>query len=123
MRMGFEMCNPSQTFQSLQRRLAQPLGALVLAAVMLGGGSVQAAESRDIRDIKVPPGTASSFAPAPGISIEKATAIARKHTGGRVLSATPKTRSSGTEYRIRMLVDGERVTTVVVDHQGRIKKR
>ena len=65
----------------------------------------------------------SSFAPAPGITIEKATAIARKHTGGRVLSATPRQRSNGTEYRIRLLVDGQRVITVTVDSQGRIRNR
>lgn len=113
----------SQTFQPTQRRLTRTVNALLLALVLMCGMTAQAAEPRDLpRDLNSPT-TGSAFAPAPGISIEKATAIARKHTGGRVLSATPKTRSSGTEYRIRMLVDGERVMTVVVDHKGRIKNK
>ncbi len=82
-----------------------------------------AANSRaDLPDVSPPPAS-NGFAPAPGISLEKATAIARKHTGGRVLSATPKQRSSGTVYRIRMLVDGERVVTVTVDERGQITNK
>ncbi len=69
------------------------------------------------------PPNSSGFTSTPGISIERATAIARRETGGRVLSATPKQRSTGTEYRIRMLVDGERVITVTVDERGRVKNR
>jgi hypothetical protein len=117
--MDFEMRTDSQTLQTRRRRLFHAFGALLLGAAMLVGASAQAAEHRQ------PNGAApgNSFAPAPGISIEKATAIARKHTGGRVLSATPKSRSNGTEYRVRMLVDGERVMTVVVDHKGRIKNK
>jgi hypothetical protein len=76
----------------------------------------------ELKDLANPSGS-SSFAPAPGISVEKATSIARRATGGRVLSATPKQRSAGTEYRVRMLVDGERVVTVTVDHKGRIKNK
>jgi uncharacterized membrane protein YkoI len=84
---------------------------------------VHAAQENNARsDVKRPAGV-QSFAPAPGISLERATAIARKHTGGRVLSATPKQRSSGTEYRVRMLVDGERVVTVTVDARGKIKNK
>lgn len=108
-----------QTLQTRRRRFLHAFGVLLLGSAMLCSASVQAAEHRHPNG--APP--ANSFAPAPGISIEKATAIARKHTGGRVLSATPKSRSKGTEYRIRMLVDGERVMTVVVDHKGRIKNK
>jgi hypothetical protein len=95
------------------------LGCLVLP--------VEAAPARnetrsELKDLANPAGS-SSFAPAPGVSLEKATSIARRHTGGRVLSATPKQRSAGTEYRVRMLVDGERVVTVTVDHKGRIKNK
>jgi len=109
----------AQTFPTTQRYFKRACSALLLALVMACAASVHAAEHRNHQG--APSG--NSFAPAPGISIEKATAIARKHTGGRVLSATPKTRSSGTEYRIRMLVDGERVMTVVVDPKGRIKNK
>ena len=82
---------------------------------------VQAAQGRG-KELGQPPNS-SGFTSAPGISIERATSIARRETGGRVLSATPKQKSSGTEYRIRMLVDGERVITVTVDQHGRIKNR
>jgi hypothetical protein len=97
---------------------------LVLLPLLLAmlASPLQAAERKGLQDLSRGP-AGSSFAPAPGISIEKATAIARKHTGGRVLSASPKTRATGTDYQIRMLVDGERVITVTVDHQGRIKNK
>lgn len=75
----------------------------------------------DLSDF-VAPQSANSFAPAPGISVERATAIARRHTGGRVLSTTPKKVPSGMAYKVRMLVDGERVVTVLVDPKGHIKK-
>jgi hypothetical protein len=91
------------------------LGCLVLP--------VAAAPARNERNDLTNPAGSSSFAPAPSISLEKATSIARRHTGGRVLSTTPKQRSAGTEYRVRMLVDGERVVTVTVDHKGRIKNK
>ncbi len=63
------------------------------------------------------------FAPQTSISLQEATAIARRHTGGRVLSANPMQKRLGTEYRVRMLVDGERVVTVTVDPQGRVRDR
>lgn len=65
----------------------------------------------------------SYMAPAPGISLQQATAIARKHTGGKVLSANPRQRGLLTEYRVRMLVDGERVVTLTVDNEGQIRNR
>ena len=111
------------TLRPPRQRLARLCGALLLTLLMGLGSATQAAEKRNgLGGMNAPP-PGNGFAPAPGISIEQATAIARKHTGGRVLSATPKQRSSGTEYRVRMLVDGERVMTVVVDHQGRIKNK
>lgn len=84
---------------------------------------VEAAKARNnIKDL-ASPAASTSFAPTPGISLEKATKIARQHTGGRVLSSTRRQRASGPEYRVRMLVDGERVITVTVDHKGRIKNK
>ena len=117
------MHSASHLSQDLAKLCRRSCGVLLLV-VGLGVAVVgEAAEPRNGRTDRNPPAAANGFAPAPGISIERATAIARKHTGGRVLSATPKQRSMGTEYRIRMLVDGERVMTVVVDHQGRIKNK
>ncbi|MEM9620322.1 MAG: hypothetical protein AAF993_01650, partial [Pseudomonadota bacterium] len=42
--------------------------------------------------------SANYLAPAPGISLQQATAIARKHTGGKVLSANPRQRGGVMEY-------------------------
>ena len=64
----------------------------------------------------------SSFAPPPGrndMSAEQATTLVRQQTGGRVLSATPV--EGG--YRVRVLVDGGRVTTLHVTNGGRIQKK
>jgi len=91
---------------------------LVVACLCL---PAHAAERNGINELPRHQSSGNSFAPAPGISIDKATAIARKQTGGRVLSATSRQRATGIEYHIRMLVDGERVITVTVDHQGHIK--
>ncbi len=65
----------------------------------------------------------SYLVPQPGISLQEATAIARKHTGGKVLSANPRQRGSVMEYRVRMLVDGQRVVTLTVDSEGQIRNR
>jgi len=92
------------------------VGVLLLSAVT---GAV-AADPRPGPTI-VPQSRA--FAPPLGISIDQATAIARQQTGGRVLSAAPQTQGTRTAYRIRLLVDGQRVVTVVVDAEGRIKNK
>ncbi len=94
---------------------------LLLLVVALLALPLRAAEPNDGLDRLEHPRSSLGFAPAAGISIDKATAIARQHTGGRVLSATPKQRSNGTVYRVRMLVDGQRVVTVTVDQAGRVK--
>ena len=66
----------------------------------------------------VPP---SNFAQQPAISVEQATAIARRQTGGRVVSATPVD-GGNRGYRVRVLLDGGRVTTVVIDRSGGVRK-
>ena len=53
---------------------------------------------------------------------ETASAIARRQTGGRVLSVTPL-EGGQRGYRIRLLLDGGRVTTVLVDAQGSVRKQ
>ncbi len=53
----------------------------------------------------------------PGITPETAAGIARRETSGRVLSIVPVEAGRG-GYRIRLLLDGGRVTTVVVDPRG-----
>ncbi|MGB0998351.1 MAG: PepSY domain-containing protein [Pseudomonadales bacterium] len=62
---------------------------------------------------------------AVGVSLRQAMALAREDTGGRVLSS--KSFNSGNQgaqiHQIRLLVDGERVVTVVVDAKGRVRRR
>lgn len=69
------------------------------------------------------PGVAQPGVAQPGINLREATAIARKHTGGKVLSANPRQRGAVMEYRVRMLVDGARVVTVTVDNHGQVRER
>ncbi|MCY4565579.1 MAG: hypothetical protein OXE40_14035 [Gammaproteobacteria bacterium] len=53
---------------------------------------------------------------------ESAAGVARRETGGRVLSVTPL--DGGQQgYRIRLLLDGGRVTTVLVDPRGGIRRQ
>ncbi len=59
----------------------------------------------------------------PGISIEKATEIARGTFGGRVLSAVPVKRGDKRGFEVRMLLDGKKVKKVFIDHQGRVKSK
>ncbi len=59
----------------------------------------------------------------PGISIEKATEIARGLFGGRVLSAAPAKRGEKRGYEVRMLLDGKKVKKVFIDNQGRVKSK
>ena len=96
---------------------------LLLTLTISGHAAQRADETRELKELRGLGNNASSqFAPQPGISLEQATQKARKATGGRVLSASPRQRSTGTEYRVRLLVDGERVITVTVDSRGRVKK-
>ena len=57
---------------------------------------------------------------AGGISIEQASATARRHTGGRVLQVKPVKRGGERGYSVRVLIDDKRVKQYYVDSQGRI---
>jgi hypothetical protein len=57
---------------------------------------------------------------AGGISIEQASATARRETGGRVLQVKPVSRGGQRGYSVRVLIDGKRVKQYYVDSQGRI---
>lgn len=57
----------------------------------------------------------------PRVTAETAAVIARRETDGRVLSVTPL-EGGQRGYRIRLLLDGGRVTTVLVDLQGSISR-
>ena len=53
---------------------------------------------------------------------ESAAGVARRETGGRVLSVTPL-EGSQRGYRVRLLLDGGRVTTVLVGPGGGIRRQ
>lgn len=119
--------NESNTISASQKRLLPGLGRLKLAlgiALVCFFGQSHAAQSveNDVRGISTD-ATSSFFSSPSGVSLRQATAIARKHTGGRVLSANSLERSGQVEHRVRMLVNGERVVTVTVDHEGQIKHK
>jgi len=110
---------------SVRRFAARTLKcALALVALVLLGTSAyaQRAEHETWGDWHQEEPATRNFAPAPGtrgLTAEKATSLARQHTGGRVLSATPDD-SGG--YRVRVLTDDGRVTTVRVSGSGRVKR-
>ncbi len=53
---------------------------------------------------------------------ESAAGIARRETGGRVLSVTPIGGADG-GFRVRLLLDGGRVTSVLVGARGNIRRQ
>ena len=57
----------------------------------------------------------------PGITLEEATNMVRRETGGRVLSASPVERGGQRGYEIRVLIDGKRVKNYYVDSDGRMR--
>jgi hypothetical protein len=62
-----------------------------------------------------------TLAKPPGISLEQATNMVRRETGGRVLSATPVDRGGQRGYEVRVLIDGKRVKNYYVDGDGRMR--
>lgn len=52
-----------------------------------------------------------------GVSMQQATGIVRRATGGRVVSASP-TKNGG--FKVRVVLDGGRVKTYRVDRNGRM---
>ena len=93
-------------------------GCLAIAVLALGCSAVQAQSPLWLAaepDLK-PHGLVEP----PGISLEQATNIVRRQTGGRVLSAAPAGRRG---YEVRVLVDGKRVKTVFVDSRGNLRSR
>lgn len=96
------------------------LTLLVCVVTMLAAPGANAQPRDDLQGISRDASSSYFGAAKPGIGIKRATAIARKHTGGRVLSASPRQAGQAMQYRVRVLVDGERVVTVTVDHDGQI---
>jgi hypothetical protein len=90
-----------------------------LAAVLLVLGVSPAQAQPAFRLAAEPELKPHTLVEPPGISLEQATSIVRRQTGGRVLSATP----AGRGYEVRVLVDGKRVKTVFVDSRGNLRSR
>ncbi len=81
------------------------------AAIIALGALTSAANNRDV------PMQTRSFAEAKAITAQKATAAVRRATGGRVVSATP-TKNGG--FKVRVLLQGGRVKTYIVDRHGNV---
>jgi len=81
------------------------LGAYALLTVSLATGMDAAAAPVD----------ADESAPIIPIEADRAAAIARENTGGRVLDVRPLADDSGRSYAVRLLLDPGRVRTVLVD--------
>ena len=94
-----------------------------LAAMMSFTAYSQAAPALPTLQDFTKDASSNSFTTRSRVSLKQATGIARKHTGGRVLSAHTKQRGAAVEYRVRMLVNGERVVTVTVDQSGHVRDR
>lgn len=57
------------------------------------------------------------------ISLEQAANKVRRQTGGRVLSASPDGRQGRCGYEVRVLEEGKRVKSYVVDGDGHVRSR
>ncbi len=91
---------------------------LALALVLSQSPAYGAAPFWAAADPKLRP---NNLVKPPGVSLEQATNIVRRQTGGRVLSAAPAGRNGKRGYEVRVLVDGKRVNKVFVDEQGNMR--
>lgn len=99
------------------RRMTERVAGLLAVLLILGVSAVHAKSPfRLAAESELKPHT---LVEPPGISLEQATNIVRRQTGGRVLSAAP----AGRGYEVRVLVDGKRVKTVFVDSRGNLRSR
>ncbi|MFK7913209.1 MAG: PepSY domain-containing protein [Pseudomonadales bacterium] len=73
--------------------------------------------------IKLAPQQLAPTATDRGISVERAARIARRQTGGRVLSTNRVRRGSEAGVEVRLLINGSRVTKVFVDGDGEVRGR
>ncbi|HCD28785.1 MAG TPA: hypothetical protein DER02_14770 [Gammaproteobacteria bacterium] len=113
--------------------LSMPIWRVLLVMVLICSvfGTVRAAEVRPepARGLVNPKG----FAQQNGVTLRQAIRLAQRDTGGEVLSAESigeygSSRSmqglrGQTTHRVRLLLDGGRVVTVVIDGQGRVIRR
>lgn len=84
---------------------------LMLAGLALGLMSV-CAHAQGLVDGRGPPPLSSPIGP------DRAAAIARAQTGGRVLDVRPVPNGGRESFAVRLLLDAGRVRTVVIDGQS-----
>lgn len=85
---------------------------LMVAGIILAGTVAPAAAPREA------PEGANHFAPAAGITKERAVGIVRERFSGRVLSADTAIRDGERGFDVRVLMAGGRVKNVFVDRRG-----
>ncbi|MGI9325467.1 MAG: PepSY domain-containing protein [Pseudomonadales bacterium] len=120
--MAFQCHNNSVSTQ----RWRLPALALLLCAAL--GTTLSSHAAPSWLDPQLQPSTLapqSNLAPVnpPGISIERAAKIAKRTTGGRVLSTSRKLRGGEPGVEVRLLINGSRVTKVFVDSEGEVRGR
>ena len=89
-------------------------GILLVLFMFAVNGAVPAAHGAE----KTPATT--RFSSQPLMTAERAAGVARRETGGRVLSVTPL-EGGHRGFRVRLLLDGGRVTTVLVGPGGGVR--
>ena len=117
--MAQRLENPLQTRERwwhMSARLLLVLGVFFIA-VPTSALAAQAAPS--INSLVQPNRPAGRF-----VNLNQAIRIAQEESEGQILSAKSVRAADGSQrHRIRVLVDGQRVTTMVVDQRGRVLRR
>jgi len=118
---------------ALQRRKVNLLG-LVLVAVCLMPLTPSTWAQAEPRTKAAPRAQVESKAKAnafvghnrgqvPLVNLNQAIRIVQEESGGQVLAARSFRGPDGKlRYRVRVLIDGQRVTTLVVDQNGRLRR-
>jgi hypothetical protein len=113
----------------LRRRAGRAAAAAgLILAISTGGAHAQPFWAAPALE---PSGLApqASLAPTPPsgaaelMPVERAARIARRQSGGRVLSTSRVQRDGGPGVEVRLLINGSRVTTLFVDNDGAVRDR
>lgn len=119
-----------QPFSAPLRRRAGRAAAAAGLALAISAGSAGAQPFWAAPALE-PSGLApqASLAPTPPsgaqelMPVERAARIARRQSGGRVLSTARVQREGGPGVEVRLLINGSRVTTLFVDNDGAVRDR
>ncbi|MEM1432446.1 MAG: hypothetical protein AAGG11_00145 [Pseudomonadota bacterium] len=97
--------------------------AAIVLTVLGFGSAVPLAAQPAPADQLLPNRLMPTEAPSRAMTVEEATRLVRKRTGGRVLAAEPTFRRGTPGVSVRVLIEGARVVTLFVDDEGRIRGR